>query len=347
MPSVTHWKEVSCIELYVQIYNTDLQYNMEKVTDDKYLVDILSSDGSNTAKLKERIGKGIGMITDIMSILDTISFGHHYFRIFIMLREAKFINAILTNADIWFGIKESEMKQFEDLDRMLLRKAMKCPATTPKEACHLELGLLPINCILKARRVNYLHYIARCKNDEMLKKFYKAMKENPSQDDWSETVSEDLCDLNIKEDLEYMREMSEERFKKMVKLSVCEYALDQLNEEKFSHSKMDSLVYTELKIQNYLVSEDILVSQKRNIFLFRTRMAEYGQNYPAGFHTIPCKMCGLHTDCQTHSTNCKETMRKVRVHGNYNEIYTDNISKNTALMLQQILEVRKKQDELS
>ena len=110
---------------------------------------------------------------------------------------------------------------------------------------------------------------------------------------------------------------------------------------------MDSLVYTELKIQNYLVSEDILVSQKRNIFLFRTRMAEYGQNYPAGFHTIPCKMCGLHTDCQIHSTNCKETMRKVRVHGNYNEIYTDNISKNTALMLQQILEVRKKQDELS
>ena len=129
-------------QLYVQIYNTDLQYNMEKVMDDKYLGDILSSDGSNTAKLKERIGKGIGMITDIMSILDTISFGHHYFRIFIMLREAKFINAILTNADIWFGIKESEMKQFEDLDRMLLRKAMKCPATTPKKACHLELGLL-------------------------------------------------------------------------------------------------------------------------------------------------------------------------------------------------------------
>ena len=287
------------------------------------------------------------MISDIMSILDTISFGHHYFRIFIMLREAKFINAILTNTDIWFGIKDSELKQFEDLDRMLLRKALKCPATTPKEACHLELGLLPINCILKARRANYLHYIARCNEDEMLKKFYKTMKENPSQDDWSLTVSADLKELRIMEDLEYLQGISEEKFKKMVKLSVCDHALDQLNEEKFSHSKMDNLVYTELKIQNYLISEEMSVSQKRNIFHFRTRMADFGQNFPAGFHTIPCKMCGLQTDCQTHSSNCYETMRKVKTRGIYNEIYTDNIGKNTALMLEQIKEVRTKQDEQS
>ena len=74
-------------------------HNMEKVLNDKYLGDILSSDGSNTANLKERIGKGLGCISDIMSILDTISFGSHYFRIFTLLREAKFLNAILTNAE--------------------------------------------------------------------------------------------------------------------------------------------------------------------------------------------------------------------------------------------------------
>ena len=165
---------------------------------------------------------------------------------------------------------------------------------------------------MKARRTNYLHYIARCNEDKMLKKFFKTMKENPSQDDWSVTVSADMKEVKVMEDLEYLKGISEEKFKKMVKLSVCDHALDQLNEEKFSHSKMDNLVYTELKIQNYLISEEMSVSQKRNIFHFRTRMADFGQHFPAGFHTIPCKMFGLQTDCQTHSSNCYETMRMVK-----------------------------------
>ena len=123
-------------------------YKMERVSHDKYLGDILSTDGSNSINIKDRIGKGIGCISDIMSIVNTISFGYQYFLIFVSLREAMFINGILTNADIWYGIKDSELKELEDLDRMLVRKAFQCPVTTPKEACHLELGLLPINSII-------------------------------------------------------------------------------------------------------------------------------------------------------------------------------------------------------
>ena len=81
---------------------------------------------------------------------------------------------IQTNAEVWFSIKDSEMKELEDLDRMLLRRALNCPVTTPKEACHLELGLLPINCILKSRRVTYLHYIARSNEEGMLKRLFRA-----------------------------------------------------------------------------------------------------------------------------------------------------------------------------
>ena len=36
--------------------------------------------------------------------------------------------------------------------------------------------------------------------------------------------------------------------------------------KKFEHSKMDELVFTELKIQNYLVSDELTVNQKWNIF---------------------------------------------------------------------------------
>ena len=105
---------------------------MEKVMKDKYLGDIISSGGSNSATLKERKGKAIGCANDIMSILETISFGHQYFRILVLLREAMFINCILTNADIWFRLKEGDLKELEDIYRNLLRRALKCPSTTPK-----------------------------------------------------------------------------------------------------------------------------------------------------------------------------------------------------------------------
>ena len=96
------------------------------------------------------------------------------------------------------------------------------------------------------------------------------MNENPSKDDWSEQVKVDLKDLGIKKYLRKIEVTSKASFKKMVKSKIYEYALDQLNLENFSHSKMDNVVYPELKIQDYLLSEDISTAEKMNLFHFRT-----------------------------------------------------------------------------
>ena len=73
---------------------------------------------------------------------------------------------------------------------------------------------------------------------------------------------------------------------------------------------MDELVFTELKIQNYLISEERSLSQKHNIFAFRTRMSEFSENFRNGGPSIPCKLCYLHVDSQNPAINCEE-VRKV------------------------------------
>ena len=75
-------------------------FKMEKVQQDTYLGDIISSDGRNSVNIKDRVGKGIGKMTEIFNILETVIFGVHYFKIFNLLREAMFINGTLTNAEI-------------------------------------------------------------------------------------------------------------------------------------------------------------------------------------------------------------------------------------------------------
>ena len=68
------------------------------------------------------------------------------------------INGTLTNAEIWYNLTKSEI---ESMDRLFFRRLMEVPITTPTESYYLEFGILPVNVILKTRRINYLHSLLK------------------------------------------------------------------------------------------------------------------------------------------------------------------------------------------
>ena len=158
-------------------------YEMEKVSQDTYLGDIITSDATNKVNIKDRVGKGVGKMTEIFNILETVSFGSCYFQIFNLLRESMFINGTLTNAEIWYGLDPDDLKELEDLDRLMIRKVLQCPSTTPTEAGHLELGLLPLHCIVKERRVNFHQTLLKLDKEKILHKFFVSQWENPTKQD--------------------------------------------------------------------------------------------------------------------------------------------------------------------
>ena len=80
-----------CPELYV--HGSPMQY----VQSETYLGDVISSDGTNTLNIKKRISKGNGILAQLKGILDTVSFGVHYFKIALLLRESILLNGVLTN----------------------------------------------------------------------------------------------------------------------------------------------------------------------------------------------------------------------------------------------------------
>ena len=96
-----------------------------------------------------------------MNILETVSFGNFFFEIAMTLRESMFLNAILTNAEVWYNLTKSEIEELEELDRCLLRKFLGTKISCPKEALFLETGALPIGVLMKSKRVNYLHYLVK------------------------------------------------------------------------------------------------------------------------------------------------------------------------------------------
>jgi hypothetical protein len=177
----------------------------DKVEEALYLGDLIRQDGKNTSNIKSRVNKGLGIVSKIIDILKTVSFGKKYFQMAITLREAELVNGMLTNADVWYGLSQADVDELEEVDKLLLRRIFEAPSSTCIESLYLELGVTPIRIIIKARRINYLHYLVNLKENEMLYSVFMAQWKNPTKDDWTVQVQKDLQDLEIDMSLEEMK----------------------------------------------------------------------------------------------------------------------------------------------
>merc|ERR1711973_122433 len=189
------------------------------------------------------------------------------------------INGILTNSEVWYGLTKTQISELEAVDRILLRRLLDAPISTPCEALYLELGVVPISMILKGRRLMYLHYLLNLEETEMLYCFFLAQLNMPGENDWTETVKQDLVDFEIGLSLQEVKELSHDQFKRMVKDKSRSNAFKQLMGAKSHHSKMSSLDYSELRIQQYLVNKSFHTGDAKLLFSFRTRMVEVKNNY--------------------------------------------------------------------
>ena len=128
---------------------------MKCVDSDTYLGDVIAADGSNTENIKTRVSKGNGILAKIKSILETVSFESHYFKIALLLRESMLLNGILTKCESWYGLKETEISELESVDLDFFRSLFKVPFTVPTAGLFLETGSYRIGTIIKARRLKY------------------------------------------------------------------------------------------------------------------------------------------------------------------------------------------------
>ena len=104
---------------------------------------------------------------------------------------------------------------------------------------------------------------------------------------------------------------------------------------------MEKLDYNEIKMQKYLLSEQLKPKQKRLIFKYRTRMAEFGENYRGGRSQVMCPLCETHLDNQELSYQCLEIRSKLKIMGKIEDIFKEEISLETAETIEKITELRR------
>ena len=183
------WKlqEVSEVETgkTILIDEHDGEHEMKEVNHEKYLGDILSSDGKNAKNFAAIKSRGHGIVNQIMSMLEGICFGKFYFEVAMTLRESLLISSLLTNSESWYNLTLSDMRELESVDEILLRKVLECPMSTPREMLYLELGVIPIRFQIMIRRLNFLQYILFEDKNSLIHQVLKTQLSHPKL--WSMT----------------------------------------------------------------------------------------------------------------------------------------------------------------
>ena len=311
---------------------------MQHVQLDTYLGDVIACDGSNHKNIEKRASRGNGLIADIMSILESVSLGKHYFKMAVLLRETLFLNSILTNTETWYGLTKTNIENLEMVDKILLRNILSTGRNTPIPMLYLELGCLRIQTIIKCRRLIFLHYLIISNKDKSLNKFFMAQWNYPIKDDWTHDVKKDLNDFNIQVDLNFIRNMTKQAFKKLVKVKARKYEINDLLKNDLS--KMENLHFDKLELAKYLELQELTVTEAKAVFQFRSRMANFKNNYRGTNPVNICPLCMNHPDTQQSAFQCSVLRKNVVINGTYSNIIDGNISKELAITITNIMKFR-------
>ena len=283
-------------------------HKLENVEKDKYLGDIITTDGNNIKNVVARRAKSVGINKQINKMLNEVCYGPFHFEVALIFRESFLLNGILTNSEAWYNVKLQELEMLEKCDENLIQSILETPRTAAKCMLYLETGAKPIRFILMKRRLMFLHYILNEPSQSLIKRFFVAQENNPTKNDWCSKVKEDLEYLEIFLSFEHIKYASTFQFKTLVEKTIDEKSFNYLDSEKKLKSKIKHIQYDKHKMQEYLKDSKISNQLKKFIFALRARMIDIGQNYPNKYQTKHCPVCRdeKSRDTQEHILVCTE-----------------------------------------
>jgi hypothetical protein len=312
--SVDCWKEIEVFDDKTGVGELEEicigEEIMEEKNEEKYLGDIISKDGRNIKNIKARVKKGKGIVTKIMSILDSIPFGNHYFEIGVILRNSLLTSSMLCNSETWYNITKAEMNLLETVDLMLLRRMLRAPKSTPKEMLFLELGCLPYEKVIQKRRLMFLQYILKEDQTSMIHKFFESQVKNPTTKDWVTTVRNDLKEIGMNATFADIKAMPKSKFKNMLKNDIERKAVLVLEEKKATHSKVMHIKHGFLRMQTYLMPSQMKIStdERQLVFQLRSAVTDVKVNFKGMYSEFECEICEKENETQKHMLECKELL---------------------------------------
>ena len=328
----------------LKVHSTDMLTSERE----RYLGDILTTNGKIDQNILARCNKGTGKVNEIMSMLQEISFGPHYFQMALLFRNSILLSSMLCSSEVLYGITKSHIEQLEQVDRIFFRRLFQVPDCTAIEALYLETSAVPIRFLLMGRRLMYLWDILQKSESELVRQVFNSQKMFTVKNDWILQVQTDLkeCGINLAEsEISKLKRIS---FKKLVCEKINLLSAQYLTGLREHHSKSEHLIYSK-EMQPYLRNELLNIEGKKLLFRIRNRLIDVKTNFKRKYNNnLECRLCNAAEESQAHLVQCSEIIcdneLKTALEGyDYSDIFSSNLQVQTHLVTtwKKILKLRK------
>ena len=211
-------------------------------------------------------------------------------------------------------------------------------AKTPSIALYLELGSLKLRHIILKKRIMYFHTIINKNTYDITYKILKKQELDPDKGDFFSMIKSDFAYIGLKYDLNELRNTCKMQFKSKLKKLIENTAFKEYIKEKENMKKLENIRYSKLKMQSYIVSNELTNRQKQIIFRLRTNTFNVKLNLrKLHLDDLKCRKCFIIDESQEHVfTQCAKINGKMNIE-EYRSIFRESpIIKETARNIDKI-----------
>ena len=168
------------------------QIEMKQTEEYKYLGVIISCKGDNMANIRNIKSKSIGVTNKIHSKLKSLNLKEYYFECSMILMNVMLRGTILYSAELFYNLKENELRQIERIEEGYMRKILKTTKGCPITSLYLALGQTPARFMILKMRLLFFKYILQQPKESNIYKMLKLQIENPTRGDRVSTCLNDI-----------------------------------------------------------------------------------------------------------------------------------------------------------
>ena len=282
---------------------------MKTVKQATYLGDVICENGMIDETISQRCQKSFGIITQISSLLSSISLGNFHFDIAMVLRESQFINSVMVNSEIWHNVMIKHTLSLEQMDLDLLRKILSAHSKTAAEAFYFELGKYPLRFVWAKRRFMYLWQILHRDTDELVRKVYETQKLKPCKGDWFTIMQNERSTYELEISDSEISKISEYKFRKIIQEKINKQAIKYLEGLASKHMKSTQIAAEGFGKKDYFNDNRFSKEDIQLLFALRTKMTDCKSNFSNQYgNNLTCRLCQElnSVEDEDHILRCKK-----------------------------------------
>ena len=244
---------------------------------------------------------------------------------------------ILTYGSETWNLSKTETHHTNKILDNLLKRLLKTPTTTPREALYIETGLLDVKAITDQKRITME---TRIHNNPTPTS--KALDQSENKKTWYRITQNTKQEYEI---TDIIKNLKQTKAKIYTKTKILTGFTKRINNESEKKSKIKFLLegkgqWTAGKRSPYM--DKLTRNECSTIFKARTRMIDVKHNFRGKYENTVCRLCKTEEETQNHILNlCTMIHKDDKLNTTQEEIFSDDTTKltHTATKINSILKI--------